>query len=500
MAKYISSIRDLVIQAMTNVSEIEAKSNDAGACFQMGMMYLLGINTSIDFKKASSYFSNQSLAGNPEVNRLLGFIAECEGDYSEAFKCYAKSKDTTGKDKNLPLYNKVFEERNHLQKFFKEMGLPSIVLNTEVSAILGDYVKGGKSKVEACLKIATICNDESSCLEAAQTLYDRKDFYSAQKWLQKGNIASDNSLYGAINDKLAKSKKGLTLSNTLEVIDIQGTSLLPDNHASNGITDIKHRCDDVAQSSKKQWVKEVASLISKIKNELKEEEKRLKKQKEEEEKRKRQAEYQAYLREQEEEEERRRKRKKILKYVAVFIAINCVILCGSMGGDSQDESLNSPDSVMVSDTEKNKNVSYAGSSKEKVDDEYKEEDHTSESTADIESESEQSMSATKIEFKGYINNKYEIVAILNQDGTRLQGRYYYVQTMLKNGDKPSTYISLTGTIDNNGNANLIGRTIDGTEENWQGKFESDNYGITSFRGTFKGTNGKEFEISMETSN
>lgn len=353
MAKYISSIRDLVIHAMTNSSEIEASANnnDAEACFQMGMIHLLGTSSSIDFKKATTYFGNQSLAGNPEENRLLGFIAECEGDYSEAFKCYVKAKDTTGKDKNLPLYNKVFEERNHLQKFFKEMGLPSTVLNTEVSAILGDYVKGGKSKVEACLKIATICNDESSCLEVAQTLYDAKDFYSAKKWLQKGNIASDNSLYVAINGKLAESKKGLTLPNTLEVVDIQGGAILPDDYTSSGIADIKHQCDDIAQSSKKQWVKEVASLITKIKNELKEEEKRLKKQKEEEEKRKKQAEYQAYLREQEEEEERKRKQKKIIKYVLIFVAVFGVIIFASMGGNSQDETSKSSETVMVDNTE-----------------------------------------------------------------------------------------------------------------------------------------------------
>ena len=121
------------------------------------------------------------------------------------------------------------------------------------------------------------------------------------------------------------------------------------------------------------------------------------------------------------------------------------------------------------------------------------------SAAEVEpTESEQSVSAANIEFKGYIDNKYEIVVILSQNGTKLYGRYYYVQTMLKNGDKPSTYISLTGSIDNNGNANLTGRTVDGDEENWQGKFGSDTSGRTVFHGTFHGANGKEFDISMTT--
>ena len=323
MAKNISSVKDLVIQTITNGSEIEtkAKNNDAEACFQMGMIHLLGVSSSIDFKKATTYFGNQSLAGNPDANRLLGFIAECEGNYSEAFKCYTKAKDTTGKDKNLPLYNKVFEERNHLQKLFKEMGLPSTALNTEVSAILGDYVKGGKSKVEASLKIAILCNDESSFLEVAQVLYDAKDFYSAKKWLQKGNIASDNPLYVAINDKLAKSKKRISLPNMLEVVDIQGTSFLPDNYASNDVVDIMRKCVDVSTACKKQWLKENSDLINKIKKQLKdEEEARLKKQREEE--------YQAFLQEQAEQEEKARKRKKI---ITIIVAILCCLIFGVPG-------------------------------------------------------------------------------------------------------------------------------------------------------------------------
>jgi hypothetical protein len=41
----------------------------------MGMIHLLGINTPIDFKKASFYLGHQSLNDAPDANRLLGFIA-----------------------------------------------------------------------------------------------------------------------------------------------------------------------------------------------------------------------------------------------------------------------------------------------------------------------------------------------------------------------------------------------------------------------------------------
>lgn len=54
MEKYITSIKDLVIQVMTNGAEIKdkAEKGDAKSCFQMGMIHLLGINTPIDFKKS----------------------------------------------------------------------------------------------------------------------------------------------------------------------------------------------------------------------------------------------------------------------------------------------------------------------------------------------------------------------------------------------------------------------------------------------------------------
>ena len=57
MGKYISSIKDLVILVMTNGSQVifKANSGEPESCFQVGMMHLLGINTPVDFKKASHY-------------------------------------------------------------------------------------------------------------------------------------------------------------------------------------------------------------------------------------------------------------------------------------------------------------------------------------------------------------------------------------------------------------------------------------------------------------
>ena len=321
MAKYITSIRDLMIQT-NNISDIKtkAKESDPEACFQMGMIHLLGIKTPVDFKKASSFLDNQSLADDPDTCRLLGFIGECEGNYSAAFKNFAQA---AGSNSKRPYMNKVFEERGNLQGFFKKLVLPNAVLNKEITAIINDYIKGGESKVDASIKLATLCNDEITCLEAARMLYDAGDFYSAKRWLQKGNVSNTNELFITIENKLSDSKRSLKLPDVLQVIDIKGNSLLAESSLSSSIFEIKNTCDDVSASCKKTWMEEVPNLIEKIGKRLDEEEKeRIKKQKEEETARlKRQkAEEDARIKRQmEEEQEEEKKRKKKLRRKIIFI-------------------------------------------------------------------------------------------------------------------------------------------------------------------------------------
>ena len=109
-------------------------------------------------------------------------------------------------EKIKPELNKVFEERNNLQGFFKKLVLPNAVFNKEITAIINDYIKGGESKVDASVKLATICNDEITCLEAAQSLYDAGDLYSAKRWLQIGNVANTNELFITIEKKTIRHK------------------------------------------------------------------------------------------------------------------------------------------------------------------------------------------------------------------------------------------------------------------------------------------------------
>ena len=348
MEKYITSIKDLVIQVMSNGAEIKdkAEKGDALSCFQMGMIHLLGINTSIDFKKASKFLSNQSLSDDPDANRLLGFIAECEGNYSLAFKNYAKASGSTGSNAKKPYNNKVFSERNNLQAYFKKLELPSTVLNKEITTVINDYIKGGDTIVDASIKLAMICDDEESCLDVAQALFDTGDYYSAMRWLQDGNISDSNSLYISVKKKISDTKNALNLPNILEVIEIEGNSFLANFDITPSYAGIKHVCDDVAVACKKEWhdtiSKKIASIKKKVEDEeaarikkekeeeaarlkkQKEEEARLKKQQEEEEARlkKQQEEEEARLKKQQEEEEVKEKRKKqIIKHSAI-----CLIL------------------------------------------------------------------------------------------------------------------------------------------------------------------------------
>lgn len=138
MEKYVSSVKDFVLETLSKYSLIKtsADRDDAESCFKMGLIQLLGINTNIDFKKASEYFSNKSLTNNQDANRLLGFIAECEGNISSAFQYYSK---TINSEKDS-YFDKVIKGRKILQDDLKKLDLP-IALNKEISAILSDYSK-----------------------------------------------------------------------------------------------------------------------------------------------------------------------------------------------------------------------------------------------------------------------------------------------------------------------------------------------------------------------
>lgn len=327
MEKYITSIKELVIQAMTNMAEIKSKTenDDALSCFQMGMIHLMGIGTSIDFGKSSTFLGNQSLADNPDANRLLGFIAECEGQFSQAFSYYAKA----GKG-NRPHVNKVNEERNNLQGYFKKLNLPTNLFNKEVTEVLNEYVKDGDSNLDTKIKMAFVCGDERSCLDAAQSLLEVGDVSSAKEWLLAGNVPNTHPLYTSIEKELSNTKP-INISNSFTVIDIHGNSLLSEAKLNTSLADIKDICIKESFSGKQKWENTVSKMVNAIKNEIEKEEK-------DREKKKKDAEYQAYLLEQAEETARRKRRNKIIMWSVAAGVILLLVLFSAIGSNNQDSS------------------------------------------------------------------------------------------------------------------------------------------------------------------
>lgn len=316
MEKYVTNIKDLVIQVLTSNSKIQYKANndDPAGCFQMGMIHLLGINTTIDFKKASQYLGKQSLSNNQDANCLLGFIAECEGCFSQAFQYYAKTENNE-KESYL---QKVIKGRSHIQDYLKKLDLPA-TLNKEVSSILSDYAKGKSSKTDACVKIAVICNDEPSSLEAAKALYEDKDYISAIQWLNNGNVSAENPIYVAISDRFEKSKKDLLNSKVLQVVDLDNNSLLSKGEPMQFMSSVKNACDEATKKHNKEWMERSKAYVDVIiKNEKAREQK----------------EYQAALAE---EEARKKKRNKLIKYSAIAATAFLVILLASVGSSSDDK-------------------------------------------------------------------------------------------------------------------------------------------------------------------
>lgn len=271
MDKYITSVKDLVIEAISHFSIIKtsADKGDVSSCFKMGMIHLLGINTAVDFKKAVKYFGNQSLADSQDAICLLGLIAELEGNFSQAFHYY-ESTESSESDSYL---DKVIKGRNKLQDYLKKLDLP-ITINKDISTILGDYSKGKASKVGACIKIAAICNDEVSCLQAAKILYNSKDYITAIQWLQKGNVGLDNPLYVAIKKSIEKSKDALLHSKEMKVIDLEDDSLLSSDDPTPFLNKVKKACEAASMKSSIEWKDNNKKQIGKIIRAQKEQEKK----------------------------------------------------------------------------------------------------------------------------------------------------------------------------------------------------------------------------------
>ena len=314
MDKYITSLKDLIAETFRNSFKLNesAKNGDQKACFQMGMVYLLGINTAIDFKKAKLQFSSQSLLNDHYAQRMLGFLSELDGDYSAAFMYYAKAAGGVVDGSDDSYIENVKQERETLRGWLNKWNFPVRVLNNAITTILEDYAKGGEKKEKACFEIAAICQYAVSCITVARILMGSGDYSDAMQWLQYGAVEKNNPMYQMIQSKIYENSRFINLSNVLEIIEIDGCSLLSNIDIAANFAPARNALNGISVRCSKLWRKEVMPKIESIKSIWKKEEKnRIKKEEEDRQRALKQAE----LLELEEKIRKKKRRDKIINII-----------------------------------------------------------------------------------------------------------------------------------------------------------------------------------------
>lgn len=258
MEKYITSINDLVYDYLTN----RIGNGDDVSNFQLGMVRLLGIGTSVDFKRASQFFGNSSLKNDPDANRMKGFTAECEGDFSSAFKYYALSAELSKMADNSSQLQKVIQGRDELQKMFRKFDLP-MAFNGVLSNVLGELNKGNaKTKLNSRIISALVSEEQLTCKEIAKELLETGDLYSAKLLLMKGNTDKNDELYQEIEKRVSQyqiEKKNFKGS----IVELEDDSILPDYDKSLSVADIKKKCVEEVNSCNKEWKASCKTIIDK---------------------------------------------------------------------------------------------------------------------------------------------------------------------------------------------------------------------------------------------
>lgn len=332
MEKYITSLKDLIAETFRNSFKLNesAKNGDSKACFQMGMVYLLGINTAIDFNKAKLQFSSQSLLNDHDAQRMLGFLSELDGDYSAAFMYYAKAAGGVVDGSDDFYIENVKQERETLRGWLNKWNFPVRVLNNAITTILEDYAKGGEKKEKACIEIAAICQDAVSCITVARILMGSGDYSDAMQWLQYGAVEKNNPMYQMIQSKIYENSRFINLSNVLEIIEIDGCSLLSNIDIAANFAPARNALNGISVRCSKLWRKEVMPKIESIKSIWKKEEKnRIKKEEEDRQRALKQAE----LLELEEKIRKKKRRDKIINIILSILFLPYVLICVFEDGD-----------------------------------------------------------------------------------------------------------------------------------------------------------------------
>ena len=103
------------------------------------------------------------------------------------------------------------------------------------------------------------------------------------QWLQYGAVESNNPIYQKIESKLNEINSSISLSDILEVIEIEGCSLLSGIDIAGIFAPARNALNEISTRCSRLWRKEVMPKIETIKNKWEKEEKnRIKKEVEEE--------------------------------------------------------------------------------------------------------------------------------------------------------------------------------------------------------------------------
>lgn len=261
MAKYFTSLEDLVGQIVSHGSDIENRIlfNDPSSCFKIGMKYLLGIDTPINLKKAKEYFEKQSIADEPETRRLLGFIAEMEGNYSTAFNYYYHAACKTDEEN---FYAIVLEERVALKEYLSNLGLPTLSISQMVTNVLQKYCTGGKKQSDANMMLALIGQDESKYIEVAKNQFELGKYSDALAWLFKGNVRANNQLFNDTVKKFNETEETLLMKvENNPIVEIEDNSLLLDVDFNSFFVKVEEALKSLSSKCIEVWKTKNSSLI-----------------------------------------------------------------------------------------------------------------------------------------------------------------------------------------------------------------------------------------------
>lgn len=247
MEKYVTSLKDLVYLAKPSCADLKAEADGGNpeACFQYGMIILLGIEISvgtpppgmswplpkIDYALAKKYFGKPCLADNPEAIRMIGFIDELEGNYSSAFQHYAKAFEISSNNNTESYLTKVSIERNKLQLNLAKLELfPDIALNKTITNLLDSYFRRRLMREKIAVKIAYICKDQPTIYEAAKELWKSHQLCIASRLAKEINIPDNDPLSMSISEGFSEIKKSLL---NFEEVEIAAVAQINDDSILN---------------------------------------------------------------------------------------------------------------------------------------------------------------------------------------------------------------------------------------------------------------------------